>query len=409
MANPYHDETGRFCSKGEMGEAVERVYQTMVSTPSGSAQEEAANEWFNLRNEFEATKKQELDKQRPDNLKLRQKDPQRKANSGLLAEAQTTLTDRTADSFKRYTLPRGAMGFGSQDERYAQVVSTIAIQVLIEKSQESPTVTSTASVRQVKSILTQALRTFSAEESQDTLQLSLARTQEILDKHTRTHTLANGIIQDRIDAIPAIGDLERKALTVDIEDPKGKNEDLGTPAKSPAYKHWSDRARDSFEERAADLNHYELPRAMSAYTTLAYSPSQIHAQEVTRDAVDSVLSELDADYAIADYRAVSKRLSSHFEVLRKTDNATGVSFDRVEAILKRESSFQELPDGRRGVYVDARAAIRALEDKAFNDDLSSPVPAKDSADRKSTDVSAQNLAEIRARRDARRGAAAPLH
>lgn len=218
MANPYHDETGRFCSKGEMGEAVERTYQTMVAAPAGLAQEEAADAWFSLRNEFEAAKK---DEQLPDDLKPGfQKLTGRKVDSQLLAQAQASLPDRTADRFARYTLPKGAMSFGSQEERYAQVVSTIAIDVLIDNAQHD-SVTSHASAKTVKDTLAKTLGTFKEESGQNALQLSLARTQAILDKHSRDHATASGRLQTRIDVIPAIRDLERKAITTDVEDPSG--------------------------------------------------------------------------------------------------------------------------------------------------------------------------------------------
>lgn len=45
MANPYHDENGMFCSKGEMGAAIERL-----ATKSGA---EAFDNYFKLRTEYE--------------------------------------------------------------------------------------------------------------------------------------------------------------------------------------------------------------------------------------------------------------------------------------------------------------------------------------------------------------------
>lgn len=404
MANPFHDETGRFCSKGEMGEAVERVYQTMVSTPSGPAQEEAANAWFNLRNEFDAAKKEE---QRPDILKLGlQNAPTsgRRADLDKLAEAQASLPDRTADSFARYTLPKGAMGFGSQEERYAQVATTTAIHVLIDKAQQSPYVTSHASAKNVNDALAKALGTFKEESGQAALQLSLKRTQAILDKHTRDHALATGGLQARIDVIPAIRDLELKALTTDIDDPKGEAQDYGAPvAVDRSYgKDWAEKAAETFEERTADLDLYEVPPGVGDVSSLATAREQRKAQDVTLDAVDSLInlrSLVNQDYA--DYRLVSKRLKSHFSVLGDANDSTRVSLDRVDAILRNESSQQELSPGRTGVYVDVKAALRALEAKAFTDDLHSPLPTA-GADHARAERDAQQREATRSVREGRR-------
>lgn len=53
MANPYHDETGRFCSKGEMGEAVDRLYAQISTTGNEIERGEVADRWFELKREYE--------------------------------------------------------------------------------------------------------------------------------------------------------------------------------------------------------------------------------------------------------------------------------------------------------------------------------------------------------------------
>lgn len=51
--NPYHDETGRFCSKGEMGAAVERVFSAASSAKSKGERENLMQQWFEIKNEYE--------------------------------------------------------------------------------------------------------------------------------------------------------------------------------------------------------------------------------------------------------------------------------------------------------------------------------------------------------------------
>lgn len=57
MANQYHDELGRFCSKNEMGSAVERLSDLMTSAPTQDARSEAAAQWFTLKGEYDALAK----------------------------------------------------------------------------------------------------------------------------------------------------------------------------------------------------------------------------------------------------------------------------------------------------------------------------------------------------------------
>lgn len=54
MANQYHDERGRFCSKDEMGSAIERL-SILMSSPTmlPREREEAREQWFTMKTEFE--------------------------------------------------------------------------------------------------------------------------------------------------------------------------------------------------------------------------------------------------------------------------------------------------------------------------------------------------------------------
>jgi hypothetical protein len=54
MANQYHDERGRFCSKDEMGGAIERL-SILMSSPTmlPSEREEAREQWFTMKAEYE--------------------------------------------------------------------------------------------------------------------------------------------------------------------------------------------------------------------------------------------------------------------------------------------------------------------------------------------------------------------
>ena len=60
MANPYHDEAGRFTSKAEMGAAVDRLHHAISLASSTAELNEATEAWFNLRTEYEALSSQEL-------------------------------------------------------------------------------------------------------------------------------------------------------------------------------------------------------------------------------------------------------------------------------------------------------------------------------------------------------------
>lgn len=59
MANPYHDETGRFCSKEEMGAAVDRVYATIATAKNPVELAQATDAWFELRTDFESAQRAE--------------------------------------------------------------------------------------------------------------------------------------------------------------------------------------------------------------------------------------------------------------------------------------------------------------------------------------------------------------
>jgi hypothetical protein len=54
MANQYHDELGRFCSRNEMGEAVDRLFTLTTSAPTEAERAVASEQWFNLKNEYTA-------------------------------------------------------------------------------------------------------------------------------------------------------------------------------------------------------------------------------------------------------------------------------------------------------------------------------------------------------------------
>lgn len=54
MANQYHDELGRFCSRNEMGEAVDRLFTLTTSAPTEGERAVASEQWFNLKNEYTA-------------------------------------------------------------------------------------------------------------------------------------------------------------------------------------------------------------------------------------------------------------------------------------------------------------------------------------------------------------------
>lgn len=51
--NPYHDETGRFCSKEEMGAAVERVFDAAARAETKPQREEQMRQWFELKSEYD--------------------------------------------------------------------------------------------------------------------------------------------------------------------------------------------------------------------------------------------------------------------------------------------------------------------------------------------------------------------
>lgn len=369
-------------------------------TVSGEASE--ASKFF-----ADISAQEEMNSQRPDASKHDQPSFGPKVDLNRLAEAQASFPDRSADGFKRYTLPKGAMGFGSQDERYAQVVTTIAIQVVIDKARLRGVV-SQASAKNVKDELERALKTFNAKESQEALQLSLARTQTILDKHTQTYVLELGVTQERIDVVPAIRDLERKALTTDIDDPDGsKTRDLGAPAANsfvPSADTFAKEAATSFEERARNLNTYEIPAGLHADSSSAATYNEVLAQDVTRSAIANLLnarSLVDEDYA--PYSEVRRRLDANFSGLAN-DVATQTSIARTKAILKRESSLLELHGGTGNAYVDVKAALRALEDKGLTDDLNSPLP-NERADHARSEREAQQREATRAVRAARRAPA----
>ena len=59
MANPYHDEAGRFSSKEEMGAAVDRLYASISAAKNPVQLAEATDAWFELRTEYEAAQKSE--------------------------------------------------------------------------------------------------------------------------------------------------------------------------------------------------------------------------------------------------------------------------------------------------------------------------------------------------------------
>lgn len=54
MANQYHDELGRFCSRNEMGEAVDRLFEALRNAPTGAEADQASEQWFSLKSEYEA-------------------------------------------------------------------------------------------------------------------------------------------------------------------------------------------------------------------------------------------------------------------------------------------------------------------------------------------------------------------
>lgn len=63
MANQYHDELGRFCSKNEMGNAVERLSDLMTSAPTEAARAEAASQWMALKAEYDTLAKPDYARQ----------------------------------------------------------------------------------------------------------------------------------------------------------------------------------------------------------------------------------------------------------------------------------------------------------------------------------------------------------
>ena len=54
MPNLYHDETGKFCSKEEMGAAVDRLESRITDAPNKLAQSLAFDTYFELRKEYES-------------------------------------------------------------------------------------------------------------------------------------------------------------------------------------------------------------------------------------------------------------------------------------------------------------------------------------------------------------------
>jgi hypothetical protein len=56
MPNPYHDETGKFCSGDEMKGAVDRLEQQVAKAPNEAARGQAFDAYFNLRKEYESIK-----------------------------------------------------------------------------------------------------------------------------------------------------------------------------------------------------------------------------------------------------------------------------------------------------------------------------------------------------------------
>lgn len=62
MANQYHDERGRFCSKDEMGQAIDRLL-TLSTSPimTASEREEAREQWFTMKNEFQTLQTQQAE------------------------------------------------------------------------------------------------------------------------------------------------------------------------------------------------------------------------------------------------------------------------------------------------------------------------------------------------------------
>jgi hypothetical protein len=223
------------------------------------------------------------------------------------------------------------------------------------------------------------LNTFQEESGQNALKLSLARTQAILDKHTSEHVLESGRLQARIDVIPAIMELETKVLTTDIDDPKGEAEDLGAPVGNsfvPSASTLAKEAEASFEERASNLSTYEMPTGLNIDSSSAATHNEVLAQDVTRSAIANVLNARSlVDEGYAPYSEVRRRLEANFANLK--DDATRASIERSKAILKRESSMQELHEGKSAAYVDVKAALRALESKGLTEDLSSPLPTSE--------------------------------
>jgi hypothetical protein len=227
MANPYHDETGRFCAKDEMGQAVERTYQTMVAAPAGPAQEEAANAWFNLRNEFEAAKKQELDESaRIEFIQNRPVEeviePKNEAEAAQFA-ARNSFHRRT-ERLDMYSLPRGGdLGKNSlaktDDQRSAVAISNKAIYTLVDGFSPAAFAGSNAvSIEKVKDQLREYANTFSTNRK--ATDVSIDRVVAILNRNSYRASINDrsqeGVFVNVLDAIRQIED---KTFTVDLADP----------------------------------------------------------------------------------------------------------------------------------------------------------------------------------------------
>lgn len=53
MANQYHDELGRFCSRTEMGQAVDRVFNAAANAPTEGERKELMQQWISIKNDYD--------------------------------------------------------------------------------------------------------------------------------------------------------------------------------------------------------------------------------------------------------------------------------------------------------------------------------------------------------------------
>lgn len=288
--------------------------------------------------------------------------------------------DIRARSLASYTLPAGKnYRTLTQEQRYAQSVTNIALNLLADRGAGQPFNEETVNLAKLTRDLTTEASRFAGVGAgdQEATRVSLANTLAIVEQYAHNETTF-GSTQRVVSVRPLLRRLETKFLVADTQyAPTGGQANAAT--SSLGSKSLTE-AQASFAERSRNLVTYELPQGFAEPTSLASSDAQIDAQSVTRAAAATLLSKRvrvpDSEAYVVSYPELRKAMNSQFAFLQQIGNesaAASESLRRVDAIFRREASSQQIGNNR-GAFTDVRDALKALEEKALTADLNSPLP-----------------------------------